>query len=650
MREGTVHRGGRRGKEPAAPAAAGAAPNGAGAPSASSAAPGAAAEASAGAPDPAAPSLDPAGLLAATSLFGGLPAADIAALAARCRRRDVAAGDACLREGEPGDALYVLVAGRLRVDVGDTALHEIRPGEVFGEIALVTGRARTTTVHAVRDSELLMLPADAFDELAERRPALLREVARVLVDRLLAVDRPAGRPETSLAIAVVPLVPDPAILDETLQGLAAAFSAYGATTVGRPEDVPAGTSQAEWAHRLAAEHRCVIYPADPEDREWYVGCVRQADRVLLVADGSTVPRARDRAVGDDLASLAPYTPVELLLAHRPATTVPHGTAVWARAVLRSKAHQRCHHVRRRRRADYERVARLLSGRGCGLVLGGGGARGLAHLGVMRALDEGGVPVDAVGGTSIGALMGAFRALDLDDAGRRREAIGGLVGSGFLFSPTLPLLAFSSGRKIRRLLENGLGGQLGTMDVLDCWLPFFCVSASITRAESVVHDEGHLATAVRASLSLPGLLPPVRYGDDLLLDGGLLNNLPVDIMRQRLAGGTVVAVDLGVEVEMRAPEGYEETPTGWQLLALRLRRLGTGESPPGLVSIVLRSRELAAIHAERRQTAIHRADLHLRPPLAGAPSLDFRAAQALVDVGYRYTAAQLREAGWTGRRW
>ena len=94
-----------------------------------------------------------------------------------------------------------------------------------------------------------------------------------------------------------------------------------------------------------------------------------------------------------------------------------------------------------------------------------------------------------------------------------------------------------------------------MDVHDCWLPFFCVSASITRAVSVVHDQGHLATAVRASLSLPGLLPPVRHGEDLLLDGGLLNNLPVDVMRERLDGGTVIAVDLGVEVEMRVPERY-----------------------------------------------------------------------------------------------
>ena len=110
-----------------------------------------------------------------------------------------------------------------------------------------------------------------------------------------------------------------------------------------------------------------------------------------------------------------------------------------------------------------------------------------------------------------------------------------------------------------MLEGGFNGELGSLDVRDCWLPFFCVSASLTRAVGVVHDEGHLATAVRASLSLPGLLPPVRYGDDLLLDGGLLNNLPVDVMRERLGGGTVIAVDLAVEVEMRAPRGTTRPP-------------------------------------------------------------------------------------------
>ena len=269
---------------------------------------------------------------------------------------------------------------------------------------------------------------------------------------------------------------------------------------------------------------------------------------------------------------------------------------------------------------------------------------------MSALDEAGVPIDAVGGTSIGAVMGALRALDLDVASRHGEAAKAFVNSGFLFSPTLPLLSFSSGRKIRRLLEEAVEGALGAMDIEDCWLSYFCVSANLTRAEAVVHEHGSLATAVRASLTLPGLLPPVLQGRDLLIDGGLLNNLPVDVMRQRLSGGTVVAVDLGVDVEMPAPKAYEDTASGWQLLGRRLRPARSKEPVPGLLAILMRAKELASVRAQRELSAAHSPDLHLRPPVDGFGALDFAAAQKLVEVGYEFTIRQVERSGWADRAW
>ena len=168
---------------------------------------------------PTAPSIDPLEILVATPLFAGLPADDLAALAARCRRRDVTAGQPVLREGDLGNGLYVLVRGRLRVDAGELALHEIRPGDLFGEIAVVTGKPRTTSIYAVRDSELLVLPAAAFEELVERKPAILREVSRVLVDRLLTVERPVAAGDASLVVAVVPVTTHPELLEESLREL-----------------------------------------------------------------------------------------------------------------------------------------------------------------------------------------------------------------------------------------------------------------------------------------------------------------------------------------------------------------------------------------------------------------------------------------------
>lgn len=596
----------------------------------------------------------PAALLAATSLFRGLTTTDIATITTACERRDVAAGSWCLREGERGDTLYLLVSGRLRVYVGDEPRGEIRSGEFFGEIALLTGRPRTSSIRAVRDSVLLALPADMFAELVDRHPQLLRQVAQVVVDRLISAERPAQSPESDLVITLIPLSGARTLVDEVLTLMVDAFGEFGSATVARKTDSPDRMGRAGWAHALERSHRFVVYLADRENHDWFDWCVRQADRLLLLADASVSPSAADRLLGKELAGVAPLTSSQLLLVHRTDTTTPRGTAGWIDAVIPGVRGLAWHHVRHRRRQDFARVARLVSGRGVGLVLGGGGARGLAHLGAMRALDEAGIPVDAVGGTSIGAVMGSFRALDLDSAARHREAIGGLVDSGFLFAPTLPVMSLSSGRKIRRLLEEGVQGDLGEMDVEDCWLHFFCVSSSLTRAEPVIHERGDLSRAVLASLSLPGLLPPVRHGQELLLDGGLLNNLPIDVMRGVLGGGSVIAVDLGVDVEMTAPATYDESPSGWRLLVRRLSRIVSGQVPEeralGLVGVLMRAKELASLRAERELSAQHRADLHLRPPVAGSPMLDFRSARDLADVAYHHTAAQLVEQGWNECRW
>ena len=184
----------------------------------------------------------------------------------------------------PGDALYVLVRGRLRVDAESSVLHEIRPGELFGEIAVVTRKPRTTSVYTVRDSELLVLPAVAFEELVERKPDIFREVARVLVDRLLTVDRPVTGGNASLVVAVVPVTRDPQLVEEALRELLEAFARYGSAACGRRQDLPEGRGLVEWARQLEMANRYVVYVAGPEEPEWFTSCVRQADRVLMLAE------------------------------------------------------------------------------------------------------------------------------------------------------------------------------------------------------------------------------------------------------------------------------------------------------------------------------------------------------------------------------
>ena len=224
-----------------------------------------------------------------------------------------------------------------------------------------------------------------------------------------------------------------------------------------------------------------------------------------------------------------------------------------------------HHLRADRPGDVARLARMITGTGCGLVLGGGGARGLAHLGVIRALEEAGVPIDVVGGTSMGAIMAGLYALGLATrSGWRGSPPSPAIGRR-LVTPTLPLIALSAGRYLDRILSE----NLGSAPIEDLPLRFFCISANLNRAEEVIHERGPLWPAVRASLSLPGIFPPVYSGGDLLIDGSAVDNVPVDVMRGRVGNGRIVAVNVSPEVEPLTAAPFEAGLSGWRVLGHRI---------------------------------------------------------------------------------
>lgn len=295
-----------------------------------------------------------------------------------------------------------------------------------------------------------------------------------------------------------------------------------------------------------------------------------------------------------------------------------------------------HHLRGDHPEDVARLARMVTGTACGVVLGGGGPRGFAHLGALRALEEAGVPIDVVGGTSIGAVMGALCAQGLSDAERIERAVTAFTRSGRLISPTLPLVALSSGRRVNRLLAE----HLGPMSIEDLPRRFFCVSANLTRAEEVVHERGTLWRAVRASLSLPGVFPPVYADGDLLVDGAALDNVPVEAMRARIGSGPVVAVDLFQDVEPVTAAPFDSGLSGWRVLGHRLNPLAPSRPVPTVIDILSRSTGLSGVRHQRAALASNRVDLLLRPPLPAIGALDFKAGAALIEVGYRHAVEAL----------
>ena len=252
-----------------------------------------------------------------------------------------------------------------------------------------------------------------------------------------------------------------------------------------------------------------------------------------------------------------------------------------------------------------RIARLIAGEPKGLVLSGGGARGFAHLGVLRALEEAKVPIDVVGGASIGAIIGAGYAAGWSISEMTQVYRSSFIAENPLSDWTLPFVSLVGGRAVSRLLKEAYGRR----DIEDLVLPYFCVSTNLTAGRSVVHRSGRVWKWLRASAAIPGVLPPVFQGGQVLVDGGVMNNLPVDVMRDGLVAD-VIAVDIGADDAVIAPGKLDEfeLPSIWKVMWDWL----TGTRRPSLAKLMLGSgmvNSTAATFAARAASS-----LVLTPPV------------------------------------
>ena len=273
-----------------------------------------------------------------------------------------------------------------------------------------------------------------------------------------------------------------------------------------------------------------------------------------------------------------------------------------------------------------------------LVLGSGGPRGFAHIGVLRALGEAGWPIDAVGGTSMGAVVAGAYAVGYDYEGMVRIALS-LAARRRLFDVTPPVVSFLASKKVSNVYREIYGDRC----IEDLCRPFFCVSTNLSRAQLVQHEHGPVWRAARASSSIAGLFAPVAWDGDLLVDGATMNNWPVDLMRRRCPAGTVIAVHVNPDVDRNAHYDYGAHLSGFQALGRHLAGLlfRRQRSDVPFIAGILTALSLvndAMTTAEKRKLA----DLVIVPDVRAFNPLNFAVAQPLIDAGY--TAAKAALAG------
>jgi predicted acylesterase/phospholipase RssA/CRP-like cAMP-binding protein len=556
----------------------------------------------------------PAGWLrafAAAELFSRVASDDVEALAAAAEPQSLRARDWLFRAGDAADRLFVVVSGRLRVvvetDEGERVLRIVGPGALLGELGVLTESPRSASVQAIRDSTVAALDAERFLAALRSSPELGGAIATSLA-RLLQQSGGLLPPAAVPAVfGVVPLGSTRAVAD-LVDDLRRSFERLGSVAVLTASDAPdphARAGAVDTAERHHEHVLLIVGDGAESDPDWEAFVARQSDVTLVVADAGASPPARADLRGAQVAFAG--TP-------RPGTVDR-----WLDA-FGSSAH---HIVARGDGEGVDRVVRRLTGRALGVVLSGGGARGFAHIGALEVLADAGFAIDRVGGCSIGSFIGAMAASGWGAGRIARVCEDELVRRSPFSDFTLPRVSLIRARRFAAMLSR----VFGETHVEELPRPFFAVSADLIGSRLVVHRRGPLLEAVAASMSIPGLAPPLPLGAQLLVDGGVLNNLPVDRMDES-DEGPIVAIDVIRRLEGEGGDAGDR-------------------AVPTITEILARATVLASV--ERAENNRKLATLTITPDVQSIALREFSQLRKAVDEGRRAASEALASGGAEGLR-
>jgi NTE family protein/lysophospholipid hydrolase len=554
-------------------------------------------------------------------------------------------------EGEEADRLFIVVHGRLAISRRDAQGRAIRvglagPGESVGELGLLEGHRRAATVQALRASVAVMLSREKYEALTARVPECLVLLNRLLAGQLRNVLKATPDPNKSAEILAIVAASNDAPLALFCARLCDCLGKDGPVLHLNParvkellgEDVKGETLSVESRGRLLAwldeqetRYRFIVLEADLEETAWTDRCIRQGEQIIFVARASARPG--EHRIPESLRP-APQARIErlhqLVLIQDDNAAGPSGTKSWLDALPVSEHH----HVRFGVPGDMDRLGRFLRGTSISLALAGGAALGFAHIGVLRALSEAGIPIDLVCGTSMGSIIGGQVALGMNWQDIQRVTRKHFRGNS-VYDYALPAISFCKAKRMDARLQEITGNAM----IEDLWLKYFCVSSNLTQARPEVHAQGGLKRAMRASSAVPGLFPPIRsQSGDLLADGAMVDNLPAGLAAAR-TGGAVIAVNVIPTVD-RAIGTYKEGASAFEVLRSRLLD-NEQERSPIIFDLLMRTAFLSAVGAAERSRT--EASLYIEPELEAFSLLNTNRFDEIVEVGYRAALAGL--ANW-----
>ncbi len=547
------------------------------------------------------------------------------------------------RQGSLADGLYVLVSGKLSVILQSQhqvkkIIGEINVGETTGELGELTHGRRSATIKALEDSILLKLSSKEFKELCQNYPSVIHEIINTLAARTHNILQLFSSEEGTVKKHIV-LVPasKKTVLKDFAEKIAAQAAHLSDVVVFSDYDEKFREHHNTEAKLQRAidesekKDKAILYLLESYSSALATAAFKKVDKIYIVGNGSAKPYISRFILEKFTAKkIADRIKPELILLHEKTEHLPQYTSRW----LKLAKFALYHHVRINLDKDYQRVLRFIRGKALGLVLGGGGIRSWAHLGALRALHECNIPIDAIGGTSGGAIVAGYYAMyesyedihsalaELSEVTRKTVSVKNL---------TWPAISLFSSKTYTQQQRK----MFASARIENLWLPFFCISCNLSNDTQVIHRGGYLWKAIRSSTSVPGVFPPVVIKGKLHLDGGILNNLPVDIMKKSVMGiENVVAVEL--THSYRDDNEYNFPPVltfGKAMMA----KLGWGYQEykfPPFVDTFLKSL-LAGSSAKQKENGLV-ADVLISPDLSqfGLLNISKKHENELIELGYQ----------------
>ena len=545
-------------------------------------------------------------------------------------------------EGDIGDSCYVIMSGRVQAvkNLGtknELILGELKRGDIIGDMALITGENRSASIRATKLTRLIHISKDSFEEVMYNNPKALMEVSKQLINRIKYREN-SDKVEKNMIVGVISLIDEKSTSIFT-NSLSESLKQFG--SIETLNEINSNIDYKEdninfeiLLENMVSENDFVLlHPIDINDINWCKKIMQFSDHVIILGNPKDLSAISNKEsnIFDDYQSLN-ISKYWLILNQDDTIITPKNT----KTIVNCRNNIKVFHIKNNNINDIKRISRFLTKQTIGLTLGGGGAKGFAHLGVFKAMEELNIPIDVIGGTSAGSIVASQIALGtpLDDIINRNKKVNSL---NMFKEYGLPYISLIKSKKIEEAAK--LSAQ--NRDIEDLWIPFFAPATDLTNSKLFLFESGTLWEAIRSSGALPGIVLPHFKDNNILVDGGLMNNLPVDIMKNKY-GGKIICSSCSADQSMKTEIKGIPNQSKLALKKMMNKKKFNEEFGyiPTLTDIIFKTSVVAS--ASQLEQNINMSDLFLELPTSefGITEFNDTSMMKMINLGYEYSKPML----------